>query len=329
MQEFTITVCYRPVPVRQGARHIVSLLLEEAGHCVTQVQDGPLELKANNILWIMENANWFPTILKQLEAKPKLERPLVVLWHWEPLPPPRTSGQPQPRLYFREIAKILLRDRRATDVYTNSSCLRRLARSGLIDLLVASSQSWCDFLAEHGIKAHWEPIGYEPSDGHDIDSRRDIDAFFLGTLDVPRRKRIIKHLRKNGVNLLAKGSWFDPDYWGQNRTRLINRAKIFLNIQRQPGEIAGHRLILGMANKALVISEPIYNPAPFVPGKHYISAEVEEMPKVIRYYLENDDERECIVNEAYQFVTQEVTMERSVSRILKLISEHRGQKQSS
>jgi spore maturation protein CgeB len=82
-----------------------------------------------------------------------------------------------------------------------------------------------------------------------------------------------------------------------------------------------------MANKALVISEPIYNSAPYIPGKHYISATIEEMPEVIAYYLAHDHEREYIANEGHRFVTQEVTMARSVSQILELIRNRIDQSQ--
>ena len=65
----------------------------------------------------------------------------------------------------------------------------------------------------------------------------------------------------------------------------------------------------------------MYNPWPYVPGKHYISARIEEMHEAIRYYLNHHDEREHIVNEAYQFVTQEMTLVRSISRILELLDD--------
>jgi hypothetical protein len=234
------------------------------------------------------------------------------------------SGLPWPHLHLREIAKILLRDARATDVYTNYFRLRRLASEGLPDLLVVSTLGRLEFLTERGFAAHWVPLGYVPTHGRDMGLPCDIDVLFLGALDIPRRKRLIKRLRQRGVNLLALGSWFDPNYWGENRTRLLNRTKILLNILRHPGNLSDHRLILGMANKALVISEPMYNPAPYVPGKHYISATIEEMPEAISYYLAHDDERERIANEGHQLVTQEVTMARSLSCILELIQEHIG-----
>ena len=101
---------------------------------------------------------------------------------------------------------------------------------------------------------------------------------------------------------------------------MLNRTKILLNLARTPGEFPDLRLILGMANKALVISEPIYRPDPFVPGRHFISASIDEMPEKIRYYLTHDEERASISERAHGLITQDVTMERSVSRILDLIS---------
>jgi len=102
----------------------------------------------------------------------------------------------------------------------------------------------------------------------------------------------------------------------------LNQTKIFLNLQRYAGDLSGARLILGMANKALVISEPIYQPGDYIPGKHFVSATAEEMPEVINYYLRHDSEREAIADEGYKLVTQKLTMERSISRILELIREH-------
>ena len=58
---------------------------------------------------------------------------------------------PRPWLSVREMVKIMLRDVRATDVYTNLAALRRLSRQGSPDLLIVSSQAWQESLAEHGI----------------------------------------------------------------------------------------------------------------------------------------------------------------------------------
>ena len=156
-----------------------------------------------------------------------------------------------------------------------------------------------------------------------IAGNRDIEALFLGALDVPRRQRIAKQLKRRGVNLVSCGSWLDKALWGEDRTHLINRAEAFFNIQRYPGEISAHRVILGMANKSLVISEPIYRPAPFIPGKHFVEADVGEMPEALNYYRTHSEERNNIVDRAHRFVTEELRMDASVSQILALIAEIR------
>lgn len=243
-----------------------------------------------------------------------------MLWHTEPLPPPRAACLPWPGLNWWEAAKFILRDSGATDVYTNYLVLRRWVKKGLPDVLVAATVGRCGFLSERGILADRVPLGYEPSCGHDVGLPRDIDVLFLGVQDVPRRNRLLRSLRKKGIRIHAVGSYVDPSCWGEHRTELLNRTKILLNLARTPGEFPDLRLILGMANKALVISEPIYRPDPFVPGRHFISATIDEMPEKIRYYLAHDEERASISERAHGLITQGVTMERSVSRILDLIS---------
>jgi hypothetical protein len=117
----------------------------------------------------------------------------------------------------------------------------------------------------------------------------------------------------------ARGDWFDPQYWGENRSRLLNRAKIFLNVLRFPGEFSGLRMILGMANGALVVSEPMYRHEPFVAGEHFVSTAAAEMPDVLRHYLQRDDERQRIARAGRDFVTTELRLERSVDRIFEAV----------
>lgn len=323
-----IAVCWRGIPALAGEEHAVTRILRSGGNQVIQTRDASLDLSAFDVVLMLENCGWFSRILRELEAqKNKTDLPLLVVWHWEPLQLPTPAGIPKPKLSAREIAKILLRDARATDVYTNLRNLRRLSQAGLPLLLLVSSQAWQESLAELGISAQWVSYGYESGDGisaaAEPDRERDIEALFLGELGIPRRRKAFKELRNLGVNLVVRGSWREKQLWGEGRTRLINRSQAFLNIQRYPGEIGAHRMILGMANQSLVISEPIYKPAPFVPGTHYVEAEVREMPEVLRFYRTHPVERAEIVDRAYRFVTQEFRMEASVSQILALIHGHR------
>jgi hypothetical protein len=317
-----ITFCSRQILAGGGRQHYVASALEAAGCRVTTVPDGPLKVARDEVVFVMNNFSWFPRIRRQLAATPPARRPLVMGWQTEPLPLPSAAPFDRPALQLRELAKIVLRDSRATDVFTNYFHLRQLARSGIPDLLIVSTPSGREFLAEKGITSHWVPLGYHAALGRDLRVTRDIDVLFLGTPDDARHRQSVRYLKRKGVNVLAKGNWTDPACWGDERTKLINRANIFLGLQRRPGKLSGTRMILGMANKALVIAEPIYNSAPYVSGKHYISATLDTMPEVIDHYLRNDAERERITGEAYRFVNEEVTMERSVARIIGLLEQH-------
>ena len=317
-----ITFCRSDTGLASGTPHYVVAALEEKGYRVTTIGDGPLKVTRDQVVFVMNNFGWYPRIRRQLVATPAAERPLVMLWHTEPLPLPAAAPFDRPGLQLRELAKIVLRNKRATDIFTNYSHLRRLARSGIPDVLMVSTPSRREFLAEKGIASHWVPFGYDASYGRDLQMTRDIDVLFLGTPDDARHRQAVRYLKRKGVNVVAKGSWSDPSCWGEERTKLINRTKVFLGLQRRPGKLSGVRMLLGMANKALVIAEPMYDSAPYISGKHYISATLEAMPEVIDHYLRDDAERERITEEAYRFVTEEVTLERSLARIAELLEQH-------
>lgn len=316
-----ITFCRTNWFAKRGEHYFVTAF-KAMGYRVETVFDGPLKVGRDEVVFVMSNFSWCPRIRRQLVGTPPAQRPLVMLWHTEPLPLPSAAPFDRPGLQLRELAKIVLRDARASDVFTNSFHLRRLARAGIPDVLIVSTPSRKEFLAEKGITAHWVPFGYDATYGRDLQLTRDIDVLFLGTSDDARHRQAVRYLKRRGVNVVAKGSWTDPTCWGEERTKLINRTKIFLGLQRRPGKLSGIRMLLGMANKALVIAEPIYNSAPYVSGKHYISATLETMPEVIDHYLRDDSERKRIIDEAYRFVTEEVTLERSFARIAQLLEQH-------
>ena len=320
-RKLDITIYRRRFPTHISAESGVGAqLLSALGHHVTEAEDGPAS-RTNDVSWVAGNPNWFPILCRDLMTKSREQRPLVLFRYLEPLPPPKTANLPLPRLRLREIAKIVLRDSRGTDVYSNYFRLRQLAKKGLPDLLIVSALSRQEFLAERGIASHWVPHGFHPSQGDDLRLERDIDVLFLGALDVPRRRKLVQILHRDGINIVAEGSWSDPAFWGENRIRLLNRSKIYLNLLRYPGETSYLRLIIGAANKTLVVSEPMYKPAPFIAGTHYVSTPVEEMAGVIRSLLDDENGRDKIVNQAYEFVRRRVTLELSMSRILELIND--------
>lgn len=321
MTSVRIAYCQRTLATGRAERAGVPLELCDLNHEVFDGDDALSDFQAVDLIWLQGNANWYPNICRGLTAQ--AARPMTLVWHTEPLPPPPQSGLPRPRLSIREVAKILLREPRATDPYTNARRLRRLHKAGLPDVLVVSSRGRQAYLASQGIPSHFVPLGYHPAKhGEDRGLERDIDVLFLGQM-LRRRKKLIRRLVASGVAVRGEGSWFKGPTWGEGRTVTLNRTKILLNLSRFAGEFAGLRLILGMANGAMVVSEPIRLPEPFIPGTHYIEAPVEQMPVVLRHYLDHPDQRRQIAAQGRQFVTHELTLQRSVQRILQIVDTNR------
>jgi Glycosyl transferases group 1 len=309
-------VITREMPHTPGRVVILTQLLRENGFDVEQRDDGSLaDLSPEHVVWFWGSVNWFPEATRSLLAAPAGRRPAVVLWFVEPLPLPRAAGRRWPPPTGRELAKIVLRDSRATDVYTNVWNLRRLRRHDLPDVLVASTGERAAFLAERGVDAVVAPMGYDEGDGRDLAVERDIDVLLLGTTTMRRRKSAVRHLRRNGVSVLTLGDYHDSAYFGESRTRLVNRAKIMLSIARFPGTLGGKRFVISMACKALVVSDPVYDPRPYVPGAHFVQGELDELPALIERYLSDDEARTEITERAYTFVTEELAMRDIVARV--------------
>jgi hypothetical protein len=315
-----VAFCARSVPADPWHR-VVPPLLRACGFEADEVGDDPDALASADAVVLCENAAWFPRVCRRLAANTPATRPSVVVWHTEPLPPPRSSGRRRPRLSARELAKILLRDPRATDVYSNAATLQRLTARGALDVLAVSTRGAQRLLAERGVDAHWVPLGYEAGwFGRNLGlPERDIDVLFLGDLRVRHRRRAVRRIERAGTRVLALGSWTDPRTWGQSRTELLNRAKIFLHLTRSPGSLSGLRMLLGMGNGALVVAEPIDDPAPYEPDVHFVEAPSDGLDEAVVQALHDDAGRERIVRAAEAFVTGELTMERSVTALHALL----------
>jgi glycosyltransferase involved in cell wall biosynthesis len=285
-------------------------------------EDDASDFTQCDVLLMWNNPGYFPKTQRRLLGMPKNERPPVVVMFGEPLPPPRASGISRwSSLNKAEIAKILLRDWRATDIYSNERTLRRLMKEGLADILFVIGGEQEEYAAENGYGAIRFEYGYHPNFGDLMGLERDIDVLFLGETRPRRRRKFLDQLRRDGVDVTVRGSWHAKSeaLWGAERTRFLNRTKILVHLQRYPGKVASKRFVLAMANGAFVISEPSYRPDPFVPGKHFISARVEEMPDLIRHYLAHPEEMAAITSEAHRFVTEELTWRRTMEGVVQAI----------
>jgi hypothetical protein len=295
--------------------------LESLGVRPRTVVERDVDLSRDRIVWFGGNPRWYRQTMDRIAALPRGERPTVLVWHTEPLPMPQAAGLRRQPLTTRELAKLVLRDRRINDHYSNARYLRKLDAQDTADVLAVATRAYQAYLQQEGIATELVPLGYHPSHGRLLRRERDIDAIFLGDFRLPRRRRVLRRLERDGVDVLKLGDYSKPELWGEGRVELMNRAKIALNIPRLEGHLPDVRLLVAMANGALVISEPLYLPEPYEPGVHYVEAPVEQLAETIRNYLADDDARRRITDEAHRFVTTELTLERSFTRLLDLARE--------
>src|SRR6478609_6535418 len=312
-----IAIVFRPVPALKGREAGFADGFRQAGHDVVADREefGP----SVDAVLIPNMPTGYPRALAQLRSLGP-RRPRVVVWMTEPLLPPLASGVPWPRRTHREWAKLALRDRRVMDPRSNERRTLALVREGLVDAVATTTMGRVERFAEIGIEAAWAPLIPAPEASADLGLERDIPVLFLGSMDVPRRRAIAAQLRRAGIELTAVGDWHDARYWGDDRTRLLNRAAISLNLNRFPGNFPDVRFNLAAANRSLIVSEPVYRPDPYVAGETHVEAEPADLAPAIAHWLADDAGRERMISAAYETVATRLRREDSIASLCALLA---------
>jgi hypothetical protein len=197
--------------------------------------------------------------------------------------------------------------------------LQWLTRHGLLTCLGVTSESRARYLRGHHLKPIVTPLGYHLVYGTDLRLTRDIDAVFLGNLDSARRKQILPGLfaalESRGVTVSVQ-----TKLYGRQRTEFLNRCRIVINVLRAEQDFVGQRFLLAAANKALVVSEPLNDSAPFVPGKHLVVSDLERLADTVCEYLRDETRRSMLTDQAYEFVTRELTVSNMMGALLNEVS---------
>jgi len=122
---------------------------------------------------------------------------------------------------------------------------------------------------------------------------KDIDVLFIG--NVTRRRREILDRLKEKFNV------YEGQAFGEEMTKLFNRAKIVLNIHKSENLDTETRIFEGLGCGAFVISEKLSAENPFTDGELYVEAgTIDELEEKIAYYLAHDEERQAIAEKGYQ-----------------------------
>lgn len=191
-----------------------------------------------------------------------------------------------------------------------------LHRIGVLTKVAVFTESHRLYLEQLGLPAITVPMGYHKSFGQPLHLKRDIDVVFLGTLVDIRRRSIfaglVKSLSDRNIRFEIRDGSAQRGYcFDAERTILLNRSKMMLNVMRQPWDDPIYRMLLAAPNGAMLVSESVdaAKLGPFRVGEHLAMAPVEDLADLIQYHLENDTTREKIAQNAFEFVTTQLTIE--------------------
>lgn len=194
------------------------------------------------------------------------------------------------------------------------------SRRGWLHVLSDSSHIYSQIRSKMGIPTLYAPWGASRRWYQDLGLERDIDVIWMGTRGSQRRSRILdrvfRELRSRGVNVYVADNQERPFVFGEERIRLLNRAKITLNITRTWYDDNFSRFTMACPNRSLVVSEPVLpHCTEFKQNVHYVSVKIENLANTILYYLEHEEERKRIVENAYQLMMGELKFEKSLRKM--------------
>jgi len=189
-------------------------------------------------------------------------------------------------------------------------------RDNQIGHLFAMTTAMQHFLARRGLDIDFIPFGYHPAFGENRGLERNIDVLFLGRINNKRRAAILHKLNEELAAESVKLKIVDKDCYGDERTQLLNRTKISLDLPRVPWDFAPVRFLISMSCGALLVSEGKQPTEPFRAGVHFVQTDASDMAHTILRYLQNERKRAEISLVAYEFVNKEITLKKSVIEVL-------------
>jgi hypothetical protein len=196
--------------------------------------------------------------------------------------------------------------------------IRDDVRQARLDGIGASLACRVEFLASRGVRAELVPVGYHPRFGTPGQDRRDIDVVFIGGVERSMRKMVLSALQdqlsRRGITLLS----VNGNCFGAERIALLRRARIALSFAQLPWEPVGLRLLLAASCGALVVSEPMADPAPYRPGRHFVQCQRDRLADTIAWYLDHESQRQALAASAFDFISREMTLGQSLAALLEL-----------
>ena len=183
-----------------------------------------------------------------------------------------------------------------------------------------------------GLRCFHLPLGYHPlleQTNTSANLERDIDICLLAAM-TDRREEFIAanaaffaarncHLRLVPIEF-AKTEETRSYLPGLQRNALLQRTKLLLNVHYSDLRyFEWHRALIALANRCCLVTETCQGFEPFVPGKHFVMANADDLTACCEYYLKHEDERAAIAEAGHKFMYERFTQKDNCRAFLQQI----------
>lgn len=278
-----------------------------------------------------------PQYYLALLGRPRRARRIA--WFGEPLPHPRDNTDaldgPAGRAMVRAVRPLgrpvrwlrqvplpgpleELRAAAYVGLERQANLQAALRTAASVDQVVVTSRDRAATLAMFGVSTTVVPFGYHPTLSGPIVSAtapRDLPALALGS-GIEWASRRARGLRACLHRLGPSNLRVAASLWGEERNAVLARTRILLDVHRVPGNFIGLRVLLAAAAGAVLVTEPMDDPWPFEPGRHFVDAPLADLPDAVRDLLADELRRREIVVATQELMAGPLSMRASLQAVL-------------
>lgn len=155
-------------------------------------------------------------------------------------------------------------------------------------------------------------LGYHKFFDKNQNLKKENDVSFFGTIN-DHRMSIFESIKSNSFSLKIYQKVYDNE-----RDLLINKSKINLNLHFLGSPLLEtlRVLLYLISNKAFVITEPFIGDRDIKDKEHLVVSSINNMKDTIKYYLKNENERNAIANNGYEYLKNNRTMYNGIKTCL-------------
>lgn len=208
----------------------------------------------------------------------------------------------------------------ASELVSRNRDQDRLLNCGLFDHVFVRTNECKNALVEKGWLSPGRISillsGFDSKIHYPLPVEKDIDVLFIGNM-LKRRKEWTDEIRKNCSLHTAVG------IYGDEMVKLINRAKIVLNIHSEEFPDTETRVFEVLGCRRFLLTEKLSVENPFIDRKHLVECtDLGDMIRQIQYYLEHEAEREEIAEQGYLEAKEKHTYKKRAEDLATLFAEY-------